>query len=206
MIAGRRIVEDADGTKRVDYAAPPKPEPVPMLRDGVVQISGTIRGFSDCSAASLRQALSEWPPGEPIVVEIDSDGGHISEGVAMHLALRNDPRHVTVRIFGQASSTAGLVAMAADRVEIADAGRMAIHFSRYENVGTATAARLRAMADVLDEADAQIVYLLAPRCRCSRGWLMEALRTERVFTGREAVEHGFADVVIPNREEPTDGR
>ncbi|WP_187273403.1 ATP-dependent Clp protease proteolytic subunit [Methylobacterium sp. WL19] len=199
MITGRRIVEEADGRVRVDYAAPPKPEPIPMLRDGVVRIEGSIRGFGDCSAASLRQALKDWPAGEPIVVEIDSDGGHIGEAVAMHLALRNDPRPVTVRIFGQASSAAGLVAMAADRIEIAVSGRFAIHYSRYESVGTATATRLRAMADLLDETDAQIVDLLVPRCRCSRGWLLQALVSERKFTGHEAVEVGFADAVIPNR-------
>lgn len=205
MIEGRRIVEEEDGTVRVDYASPPQASPRPMLRDGVIRIEGLIRGFTDCSAASLRTALKEWPRGEPIVVEIDSDGGHIGEAVAMHLALRNDPRHVTARIFVKATSAATLVAMSADRIEIAELGLFAIHYSRFEEVGTATAVRLRAMAEQLDETDAQLVDLLMPRCRCSRGWLIDALYRSRAFVGRDAVEAGFADAVIPNRQEASLG-
>lgn len=205
MISGRRLVEDEDGTVRLDYAVPPTAAPRPMLRDGVIRVEGLIRGFTDCSAASLRKALKEWPRSEPVVVEIDCEGGHIGEAVAMHLALRNDPRTVTVRIYAKAFSAATLVAMSADRIEIAELGRIGIHYSRYEAVGTATAARLRAMADTLDETDEQIVDLLMPRCRCSRGWLLDALYRERLFIGRDAIEVGFADAVIPNREEPTHG-
>ena len=206
MITARRI-EEADGTIRLDWSPPAESVPTSMIRDGAIHISGTIEPFAGCSAAKLRTALAEWPRQQPVVVELDSTGGSLSEGVAMYLALKCDPRHVTVRIPTLAASAAAVIACAGDRIEIAETARFEIHDARiYDTKGQAlTAARLQALSETIAEGDAQMRDILGTRCKCSRGWLAEQMHQERKFTGREAVEVGFADVVIPNREEPTHG-
>lgn len=206
MISARRV-EDADGTIRLDWSPPAESAPPSMIRDGAIHISGTIEAFSSCSAAKLRTALAEWPRLDPIIVELDSTGGSLAEGVAMYLSLRCDPRHVTIRIPRLAASAAAVVACAGDRIEMAETARFEIHDARiYDTRGQAlTAARLQALSETIAEGDAQIRDILGTRCKCSRGWLAEQMHQERKFSAREAVEHGFADVVIRSPKEAADG-
>jgi ATP-dependent protease ClpP protease subunit len=206
MITARRV-EEADGTIRMDWAPLAKLAPAKLLQDGVIRIGGTIDPGSSCNARSLRSALAEWPRTAPLVVEIDSTGGSLAEGIAMYLALKCDPRHVTLRIPRLAASAASIIACAGDRIEIAESARFEIHDSRITDTKgwPLTSARLQVMAETLAEGDAQIRDILGTRCKCSRGWLAEQMHRERAFIGHEAVEVGFADTVIPNREEPIHG-
>lgn len=203
MIAARRV-EDEDGTIRVDWAPAEKPASLPMVRDGAIHIVGTVEAFTDCSARALRDALAQWPRGAPIFVELDSTGGSLGEGVAMHLALRCDPRPVTVRIRKQAASAAGLIACAADRIEIGEAATFEIHDTRVTDTKgrTLTAAVLQSLSEACADGDALLRDVLATRCKNSRGWLAEAMHAERKFVGHEAVAVGFADAVIPDTRSP----
>ena len=204
MIAARRV-EDADGTIHLDWTPPAKEAIASLIQGGAILIEGSIEPTNGCNAASVRKALADRPRGEPVIVEIDSTGGNLAEGVAIYLALKCDPRHVTIRIPKQAASAAAVIVCAGDRIEIAETARFEIHDSRFvDTKGWAlTSARLQVLSDTLAEADAQIRDILGTRCKCSRGWLADAMHRERTFTGHEAVEVGFADAVIPAQPQET---
>ena len=57
-----------------------------------------------------------------VVVNINSPGGDVFEGLAIYNLLREHKGKVTVRVLGLAASAASFIAMAADEVKIARAG------------------------------------------------------------------------------------
>ncbi|MDQ7775267.1 MAG: Clp protease ClpP [Paracoccus aminovorans] len=62
-----------------------------------------------------------------VVVNINSPGGDVFEGLAIYNMLRGHKGDVTVRIVGLAASAASVIAMAGDKIEIARAGFLMIH-------------------------------------------------------------------------------
>lgn len=65
--------------------------------------------------------------GADVVVNINSPGGDVFEGLAIYNLLREYKGHVTVRVLGVAASAASFIAMAADEIQIARAGFFMIH-------------------------------------------------------------------------------
>ena len=201
MIVGRRFIQDEDGI-RVDFSPPPAPVAPSMVRDGILHLRGEIKAGGECNVAAVRKALEDLPRGAPIVAEVHSGGGDLREGLAIYLALRLDPRHLTVRVFNQAWSAGALVAMAADRIEVGPLGCFGIHNAAALEItsqgGRITASFLDLVSAGLAEADEQQIDVIAHRLRNrhSRGWIADALRQSRAFVGRDAVAEGFADALI----------
>jgi ATP-dependent protease ClpP protease subunit len=65
--------------------------------------------------------------GQDLSVRINSPGGQVFEGVAIHNALARHDALVNVHIDGMALSIASLIAMAGDTINIAENGIMMIH-------------------------------------------------------------------------------
>src|SRR5690606_12912230 len=72
---------------------------------------------------------------KPVSVLINSPGGDFFEGVTIYNLLREHPAQVTVKILGLAASAASVIAMAADRIEIANLGFMMIHNTQWVAAG-----------------------------------------------------------------------
>ena len=80
-------------------------------------------GVTGRKVGALLRAAGE----REVVVNINSPGGDVFEGLAIYNMLRGHKADVTVRIVGLAASAASVIAMAGDRVEIARAGFLMIH-------------------------------------------------------------------------------
>ena len=140
-------------------------------------------------AAELRRAGNG-----PVAVSINSPGGDLFEGLAIHNLLRAHPREVRVRIVGLAASAASIIAMAGDRIEMAAGGFLMIHNSWGAVVGNRH--DMRAAADVFAEFDGAMAEIYAAR---SGGTLaeMEALMDGASWIGAErAIGLGLADAAI----------
>src|SRR5688500_6032448 len=61
------------------------------------------------------------------VVHINSPGGSVHDGVAIYNSLKEHAANVTVKIEGAALSAASLVAMAGDKIHMAENAMMMIH-------------------------------------------------------------------------------
>lgn len=83
-----------------------------------------------------------------LTVRINSYGGSVSDGIAMHNALRRHPATVTVSIDSIAASVASLIAMGGDEVEMAENAMIMIHAPWGAAVGNSV--ELREFADMLD--------------------------------------------------------
>lgn len=131
-----------------------------------------------------------------LTVRINSQGGSVSDGIAIYNALKRNKAKVTVVVDALAASIATLIAMAGDRVEIAENAVFMVHAPWTYADGNST--ELRRVADMLDTwADAMSTSYAAKTGKPKEEML--ALLTDgqdHWYTAEQAVEMGFADAVV----------
>jgi ATP-dependent Clp protease protease subunit len=130
-----------------------------------------------------------------IIVNINSPGGDLFEGIAIYNLFREHPGNVTVRVIGLAASAASLVAMAGDRIEVARAGFMMIHNVWVAAVGNRN--DLRAAADQLETFDDALSDVYAIRTGREKKEIAKLMDRETWFSGSQAIDGGFADSMLP---------
>ena len=130
-----------------------------------------------------------------ITVALNSPGGVVWAGAAIHRALSGHKGKVSVRVDGQAASVAALIAMAGDRIEMAEMSQMMIHGAWGCMCGNAN--EMRAYADLLDSTTAQMAGVLSKRMKGSKAKIAKMLgEGDHWYTGEEAVAAGLADAVL----------
>ncbi len=130
----------------------------------------------------------------PVTVQINSPGGDIFEAVAIYNLLRMHQGEVTVQVLGMAASSASIIAMAGDRIEMGAGAQMFLHNAWSFVAGNA--GELRALADDLDKADGEMAALYAARAGVEPSEAMAWMAADTWFTGAEAVEAGLADAIV----------
>lgn len=134
--------------------------------------------------------------GADVVVNINSPGGDVFEGLAIYNLLREYKGHVTVRVLGVAASAASFIAMAADEIQIARAGFFMIHNAWTGLWGNRNG--LRETADFLEQIDDTIADIYHVRSGLSMDELKADMDKERWINGRDAIDSGFADAFLPS--------
>lgn len=133
---------------------------------------------------------------QDVVVNINSPGGDMFEGLAIYNLLREHPGNVTVRILGLAASAASVIAMAGDEIQIARAGFLMIH-----NAWTCVCGNrndLREIADYLEPFDRSMADIYQARTDGDLDEIRKMMDVETWIGGSEAVETGFADALLPS--------
>lgn len=106
-------------------------------------------GIGPGSAAAVRSQLAQVREGSPITVEINSDGGSVSEAAAIYALLSAWRGVVTTSIVGWALSAATMVAMAGSRRLAQPTSLLMVHAPHMSTGGNAQS--LRQDADALDQ-------------------------------------------------------
>lgn len=133
-----------------------------------------------------------------VVVNINSPGGDMFEGLAIYNLLREHQGHVTVKILGVAASAASIIAMAGDEVQIARAGFLMIH-----NAWTYAAGNrhdFRAYADYLEPFDAAMADVYVARSGQDAKSIEQMMDGETWIGGSKAIDQGFADTLLASDE------
>lgn len=128
-----------------------------------------------------------------IELHVNSPGGSVFDGVAIHNALLRHPATVTTYVDGLAASIASVIALAGERIVMASNALFMIHLPSGAVRGTA--ADMRQMADVLDKVRDTIVSTYQERTGASRDQLVAAMTGETWYTAEEALAAGFIDEV-----------
>lgn len=139
-----------------------------------------------------------------IDLHVNSGGGQVFEGIAMHTAIAEHPARVTGYVDSIAASAASFILMACDEVKIARAGKMMIHDAATGfAVAEGNAATLRTFAqqvldtaDLLDEMSNTIADLYAERAGGTREMWRGAMEAETWYSAAQAVDAGLADAII----------
>lgn len=133
-----------------------------------------------------------------VVISLNSPGGDFFEGIAIYNLLREHKGKVTVKVVGLAASAASVIAMAADRLEIARAGFLMIH-----NAWSIVMGNRHDLADaiaVLEPFDATMADVYSARSGMDAKKIAKLMDDESWIGGSEAVEMKLADALLPADE------
>lgn len=147
---------------------------------------------------AFRNELSEIESNN-ICVRINSNGGSVFAASAIATMLREaqeNGKEVTCKIDGICASAAVLVALACGKIMIAESAYMMIHDPMNELCGLYNADEMREMADTLDTIKAGIVAAYVTRTGLSEKECEKLMSKSTWFTGKEAVDKGFADEIM----------
>lgn len=149
---------------------------------------------NDVSAESFLSDLNAIGDISEFELHINSFGGSVDQGLAIYSALLQHPATVTGYIDGVAASMAGVIAMACDKLYIADAGLFMIHNPRGVAIGEAK--DMRKSAETADVIRSGMIKAYQRRVAMTDDELVAAMDEETYYTAQQAVELGFADEVF----------
>jgi len=154
------------------------------------QIGEDWFGGSGISAKAFSDALQSVGPG-PLVVEINSPGGNVWDGLTIYNMLRGRQAPVTTRVVGIAASIASIIALAGDSIEMAEASLFMIHDPSGMVAGTSD--DMRKMANALDQHAEILAGIYTKRTGKTSAQIRAAMTAETWFTAQEAIQFGLAD-------------
>ena len=174
-----------------------------------IMIYGRIGGggwFDDgISANDVAAALREAGPG-PVNVRINSGGGDVFDGVAIHSLLARHNGTVTTYVDGLAASAASFIMLAGERVVASRNSMVMIHDAMTGVFGAK--ARLARALELLDKVSDNIADMYAEKAgEDVEFWRakMEENGEEGVwYTGAEALDAGLVDEIAGTDDDDED--
>jgi ATP-dependent Clp endopeptidase proteolytic subunit ClpP len=133
---------------------------------------------------------------ENVLLRINSPGGSVIDGLAIHDAIKRMPQKVTAQIEGLAASIASVIALGADEVTMSENSLFMIH-----NVWggeTGGAKEMRKAADLMDKMGDRLVNIYVSKTGKEESEIRNWMNEETWFTAEEAFEAGFINRI----EEP----
>ena len=141
------------------------------------------------SAISVKAQLDKMPAGD-LSVRINSPGGSVFDGFAIYNLIKQYKGTVTVYVDGLAASAASVVAMAGEKIIMADNPLMMIHGPWARSMGTAE--EMRQTASLLDKIKDSIVGTYVSRTGLDAADVAAMMEAETWMNAAEAKEKGFA--------------
>lgn len=145
------------------------------------------------SAKSFKKELNALGDIKELNIYINSPGGSVFDGMAIYSQLKRHKARKTVYVDGLAASIASVIALAGNKLVIPSNGYFMIH--KPWSMMWGDAEEFRKMANSLDTIEEGIVNVYDENSFLTIDELKEMMANETWMTGKEAVEHGFADEV-----------
>jgi ATP-dependent protease ClpP protease subunit len=131
---------------------------------------------------------------DTVDVRINSAGGSVFAGFAIHTILANSGKAITVYIDSLAASIASIIALAGDKIHIADKAYFMMHNPAGIVLGGSKA--MQKTAKLLDQLTGTLADIYSQKSGKSRDEIMQLMEDETWLTGQQAVDAGFADDVF----------
>ncbi|SFK92543.1 ATP-dependent protease ClpP, protease subunit [Streptosporangium canum] len=157
-------------------------------------------GFWGVTAADFIRDLKAVAATE-ITLRVNSPGGDVFDGIAIHNVLRNHPATVTTHVDSLAASIASVIALAGDRIIMQPHSQMMIHDAAGMCIGNGS--DMHDMAAMLDRQSDNIAAVYVERAGGTLAEWRERMRAETWMSADEAVAAGLADEVAPRRDTDT---
>lgn len=150
------------------------------------------------SSKRIAGALRAIGAENDVVVNINSPGGDVFEGLAIYSMLKEHKGKVTVKVLSLAASAASVIAMAGDEIQIARSGFFMVHNSWTLAMGNRhDLAEVAQFLEPIDAAMADIYQVETGQALAEVQGLMDA---ETWIGGAAAVDKGFADSFLSSNE------
>jgi ATP-dependent Clp protease protease subunit len=131
-------------------------------------------------------------------IYINSPGGDVFAGQAIHSMLKRHQAHKNVYIDGVAASIASVIAMAGDTIFMPKNAMMMIHNPWTFGIGNAE--EFRKLAEDLDKIRESLIAAYEGRSALTRDEIIELMNEETWLTTDECLDYGFCDVVEKEKQ------
>ena len=166
----------------------------------VIQMRGPIGNFDGgISADDFRDCLNEHA-GADVTIHLDSQGGSVSDGLAMYNAIMQHDGEVTIHIDTIAASIATVIACAASKLVINSNAKFMIHRCWTQAMGNCK--DFRSTADVMEMMDNDLAASYAEKTGKSSEDLLSMMDAETWMTAEEALAQGFVDEIHKIEKKP----
>lgn len=150
-------------------------------------------GMFGITAKNFADQLNALGKVSHINLSINSPGGSVFDGLAIHNMLKRHKAMVTVRVDGLAASIASVIAMAGDVILMPSNSFLMIHDPSGVVMGTSR--DMRTLADALDKIKTGLVAAYAAKSGLERDEIEDIMTAETWLTAQDAVDMGFADSI-----------
>ncbi len=161
-------------------------------------ISSSSWWGDEVTPKQFKQEMDALGEVSQINVYINSEGGDVFAGQAIHSMLKRHQAKVNVYVDGLAASIASVVAMAGDTIYMPRNAMMMVH--NPWTIAMGNAEDFRKMADTLDTVRDSIIAAYEDKSGMKRDKIIELLDAETWLTAEEAVSYGLADEIEQEKE------
>lgn len=152
----------------------------------------------DIGAVEVKQQLDAMDQMQPLVVRIHSEGGSVSDGMAMYDAFKAYAGPKRAVIESAAFSIASYIAMAFDDVEITENGYLMIHNPHMEIAGDDAA--LSHGAGVLAKLKASMVQAYSQKTGKSEEEVLAIMKAETWINAQEALAAKYVNRITAPKQ------
>lgn len=164
-----------------------------MAEDSRDWWTGEPDGRPAVTSEAVNRELDKLRGAERVTVRLNSCGGDLYTGLAIHSVLKSLGADVTVRIEGIAASAASVIACAGDRVVATTGSIFMVHEGALGLLGYYTGHDLRALIADMDAGVRAMIGVYAEKTGRPEDELREMVEAETWMVGQEIVDAGFAD-------------
>ena len=166
-----------------------------------IEMRGPIGDFEGgISADDFRDCLKDHA-GADVTIHLDSQGGSVSDGLAMYNAIMQHDGEVTIHIDTIAASIATVIACAASKVIINSNAKFMVHRCWTQAMGNCK--DFRSTADIMEMMDTDIADTYADKTGQSKEDLLAMMDAETWLDAEAALAHGFVDEIHKIERNPT---
>lgn len=168
-----------------------------------ISIYGPVQGegfFSEGAAKDFQESLKSLGDVQTIHLYINSPGGSVFEGQAIHSMIKRHQAKVIVHVDGIAASIASVIAMAGDEIHMPENAMMMIHNALTIAIGNAS--EFRKVANDLEKITDSIrtTYVSRSNGKISDEKAKELMDEETWLNAKECETYGFCDEVEDGME------
>lgn len=137
-----------------------------------------------------------------ITIKLNSCGGDLYTGIAIHNALKGLTGHKTVIVEGIAASAASVIACAGDDVQVYPGSLVMIHGVAGLIFDYMTLGDLKKAVKAFDADERAVAEIYKAKTGIEVETLRNMMTNETWMTGSQAIEKGFADTLLGSGNEP----
>ena len=131
-----------------------------------------------------------------ITIKINSCGGDLYTGIAIHNAIKGLTGHKVVVVEGIAASAASVIACAGDEVQVYPGSMVMIHGVAGLLYDYYTLADLKKLQKDFDASERAIAEIYHAKTGLEVDQLRSMMTRETWMVGQEAIDNGFADTLL----------
>jgi ATP-dependent Clp protease, protease subunit len=149
------------------------------------------------TSKAIKRELDANKDAKTVKVLINSPGGDVWEGIAIHSMLNRHGGNVEVEVIGLAASAASVIAMAGTSIAMHEGSMMMIHPAW--TIAMGNRGDMQKTADFLSKVDASILAVYTGRTGRDGAEISAMVEAETWMTAQEAVSEKFATAVIAGK-------